>query len=95
MGNPIQKNTLFNVFGNCVGNSIPLNLPMNFTKVFKFTPKINVDDLTKVIFFCNYGWIYQLRLKSSNELYAFCANFISYVKIVVHCDLIFGVISQF
>lgn len=48
MGNHIQKNTLFNVFGNCVGNSIPLTLPMNFTKVFK--PKINVEILIEVIF---------------------------------------------
>lgn len=51
MGNPIQKNTLFNVLGNCVGNSIPLNLPMNFTKVFKLTPKINVENLIEVNWF--------------------------------------------
>lgn len=48
MGNPVQKSTLIDVFGNCVGNSIPLTLPMNFTKVFKLTPKINVEELIKV-----------------------------------------------
>lgn len=58
MGNPIQKNTLIDVFGNCVGNSIPLTLPMNFTKVFKFTPKINVEELIQVKLFFFVRWIH-------------------------------------